>query len=108
MKFVNLTPHNVRVVDDQGNLVAEFSPSGALARVASKSETVAVEEGIVLSATVFGEVSGVPAPENDTMYIVSLLVRSALPARTDLVSPDGLVRDAAGQPVGCKGFSVNR
>ena len=63
--------------------------------------------GIALSRVTFGEVTGLPDPVEGTLYIVSALVRSALPARTDLASPGDLVRDAAGAVIGCKGLIVN-
>ena len=40
------------------------------------------------------------------ILIVSTLVKNASPDRKDLVSPGELIRNEAGQPVGCKGFCV--
>ncbi len=104
--IVNLTPHSINAKGANGTL-REFEPSGEVARVAT-SPTVAGEvEGIALHRVEFGEVIGLPEPAADTIFIVSALVRGAVPHRTDVVSPGSLLRDEAGQPVGCDGFAVN-
>ena len=56
---------------------------------------------VPLTRTTFGEVQGLPDPADDTLYVVSRLVISAVPDRTDLVSPDGAVRDDQGRIIGC-------
>jgi hypothetical protein len=38
------------------------------------------------------------------VYIVSRLIRTALPERGDLASPYGLVRDAEGRAIGAEGL----
>jgi hypothetical protein len=38
-------------------------------------------------------------------YIVSRIVAEALPERTDLLFPDGIIRDADGTPIGCTGLA---
>mgnify|MGYP001598752857 FL=1 len=63
--------------------------------------------GIPLFVTVGGDVTGLPEPVAGTIYIVSLLVRQAVPHRLDVLSPGQLVRDSAGQPVGCIGLDAN-
>lgn len=56
----------------------------------------------------YGDVEGVPEKNNRDVYIVSLLVKQALPDRTDLYgvdsSPEGAVRDANGGIIGVKGL----
>ena len=58
--------------------------------------------GISVTRTVFGEPVGLPEPEVGTCYIVSQLVKNALPERDDLVVPAEVVRDADGNIIGCK------
>lgn len=48
----------------------------------------------------YSEVSGLPDPEPDVLFVVSQLVVAACPDRTDLAYPAGLVRDDAGTVVG--------
>lgn len=78
MKIVNLTPHIVRL-----NSGKEFPPSGTVCRVSSFYKET--EPGFF--RVNFGEVIGIPEPEPETRYIVSGLVMSALPERTDLIAP---------------------
>ena len=54
----------------------------------------------------YGQVSGLPGPEDDVIYLVSQLVVLALPGRTDLAYPHGLRRDAAGTITGFSDLAV--
>lgn len=107
MRFQNLTPHVLNILDEEGEQVLAL-PSEGVARCAVAQRVVEEHDGVVLFAQEFGEVEGLPEPEEGTIYVVSLLVRQAVPHRRDLASPGQLVRDEAGQPVGCKGLAVNR
>ena len=80
MRFVNLTPHDIVLNDGR------VFPSEGTARVSS-THTAFDENGIC--SVSFGEVEGLPAPEEDTIYIVSAMVaaRAAAAGRTDVVSP---------------------
>ena len=114
MKIVNLTPHTLTVVDDSGNTVLSVAPSGNVARVTTQQTVVGNVAGIDIVRTVFGDVDGLPAPQPDTVYVVSTLVLQALKAngvdRDDVVAPDtspaSVVRNADGQIVGVKRFQV--
>ncbi len=53
----------------------------------------------------FGEVTNLPEASDGTLLIVSRVVADASPARHDLVVPDQLVRNDAGQVVGAKSLS---
>jgi len=48
-----------------------------------------------------------PQSEENTFYIVSVLIRQAFPERKDLVSPGKLVRNNSGEVIGCENFIVN-
>ena len=99
--FINLTPHVINVVDK-----ADFSPSGTVARVATTSTIVDVVNGIDILDTTFGDVVDLPAPVKGTMFIVSRLVKSAVPNRTDCVTPGALVRDEDGNIIGCSSLTL--
>lgn len=107
MKIVNLTPHAINCVDRQGNPLATYPASGQVARVESDLTEAGSLGQVGLFRQTLGEVTDLPEQEPETIFIVSGMVRSALPARTDLASPGDLVRDAEGRPVGCKGLVVN-
>jgi len=107
--FENLTPHIVRIFGQEGDEpVLTIPPSGEVARCSVESEQVGEKGGVSLFATTFGQVEGLPAPQPDTVYIVSMLVRSAVSERTDVASPGELIRDDEGRPMGCRGLNVNR
>jgi len=56
----------------------------------------------------FGDIVDLPAPQNDTVYVVSAIVLSAAKeqGRTDVVAPDtsNAVRNDAGHIVSVPGF----
>ena len=108
MKIVNLTPHQLMVFDAAGeSLLATIEPTAPAARCSTKSETAGQVNGLPLFTTSYGEVADLPEQQADTMLVVSLVVRQACPDRKDLASPGELLRDANGQPRGCKGLAVN-
>jgi hypothetical protein len=106
MTLVNLTPHAVNLILANGEAMT-LAPSGVLARCATTTVAAGEVGGVPLSRTTFGDVVGLPEPTEGTMFVVSALVRSAVPHRTDVASPGDLVRDAGGNVVGCKGLVVN-
>lgn len=79
MKYVNLTPHTI--VLNNG----DSFPSMGVARVSS---TFSNFDGNLICHVQYGDVQGLPAPADDTIYIVSAMVLSALNgARKDVVAP---------------------
>jgi hypothetical protein len=102
MKFINLTHHVINEVTTG----VTFQPSGTVARVSSfVEETGEMVNGIKFFKTSFGEVTGLPEPQEDVIYIVSGMVLDTLGgSRPDVVAPCVLTRNGAGQPIGCEGF----
>jgi translation initiation factor 2 gamma subunit (eIF-2gamma) len=92
MTYINLTPRVVAVATGAwranhpvpGWGLISIPPSGDVARCTATS--------------LVGEVVGLPDPIEGTIFIVSALVRLAVPHRTDVASPGpgDLVRDAGG------------
>ena len=107
-KLVNLTPHALNLFNATGTTqIITLAPDGRIARVAMKNDLVGEAVGVPLFAGGYGEIEGLPAPEEDTIFVVSLFVRQAAPDRKDLASPGELIRDEEGKPIGAKGLSVN-
>lgn len=106
MKIVNLTPHSINFVTAEGEPLMTVAPSGQLARVTAKTvntgEVTVGEVTLPVTGTTYGEVEGLPAPEEGTIYVVSSLVASRVPDRPDVFIPNESVRDSAGRIVGCK------
>lgn len=105
MAFVNLTPHAIVVVRNEGNITIQ--PSGQIARCAQKSESAGSFDGVPLVTSEFGPVEGLPEPVMGTVYVVSALVRAAVPNRRDVASPGDQVRDADGRVTGCRNLIIN-
>lgn len=109
MKVINLTPHAITfyLKNPEEHTMSELltvQPSGQVARVTAK--TVVIHEGlpglpIPVTTTAYGEVEGLPAPEEDTIYIVSSLVAQRCRDREDVFIPNESVRDKDGRIVGC-------
>lgn len=97
-KIVNLTPHVIRLIDG-----TEIESAG-LARVSSTHSDF--DSNGVCRVT-FGEIQGLPAPEEGTLYVVSALVAQAA-RRPDVVSPATghplAQRDEKGQVKAVPGF----
>ncbi len=120
MKYINLTPHEINVfgeeVDSNGVGTGKFSQvmtipaSGTIARVAVKPVYCFTDAktSVNFYRQEVGEVTGLPAKEDGVWLVVSAQVRLELPSRSDLVSPGELIRNAEGQPVGCKGLYINK
>lgn len=104
-RLVNLTPHEVVLVTPWGNV--HVPPSGSIARVESIPRPLFRLGGVVVNAESYGDVAGVPPEQPGRYYLVSALVRLALPNRTDLLSPGQLVRDEQGRVVGCQSLIGN-
>lgn len=110
-QIVNLTPHAVNIVDSNDSVAITIPASGNVARC---SQTISVIGSLTLnsvvipiSASSYGEVVDLPAPQDGVYYIVSRLVMSACPARQDLLVPNDLVRNDAGQVIGCRSLANN-
>lgn len=108
MTLLNLTPHAVVLHRDDGT-TETVRPSGTVARVSQVATRVGTVAGVPVVTTRPGPVTGLPAFEADdgAGYIVSALVRLALPDRIDLFSPADLVRDASGAVIGCRSLEAN-
>ena len=112
-KIINLTPHAITFVNDEGEARLTVEPSGTVARL--KAETVQTGEvdGIPVTETRYGAIEGLPAPsvvpadagaaESEmTIYIVSSLVAAQCGDRKDVFIPNESVRDDQGRIIGCK------
>jgi hypothetical protein len=118
--IVNLTPHEIVLVGEDGGVTLRIPPSGIVARVREEQTpaggitvlpggplTVASVEVPLIRRT-WGEIEGLPREQFRTVYIVSALVATAAWAqgRRDVVCPGELVRDSEGRVVGCKNLCV--
>lgn len=100
----NFTPHPISIYLD-GTVVREIPSEGSI-----RLDETAVEIGSADGFTVF-EVqrtsTALPTQESGVWLVVSDMVRSAFPERTDLLSPYGIVRDDSGRILGNESFAGN-
>lgn len=120
-KLVNLTPHDVNIYreDDLDKFRrVEFGrrPYCVIPPAVQPTARVITQERpvdslsvdgmeIPLNEKVMSHIQNLPAPVDDTFYIVSTIVALYAPHRTDLLVPSGNVRSRSGVIVGCTGFS---
>lgn len=97
----NFTPHPINILDSEGRELVTISPIGVVARLVAVTRRDTWIGDIPTSRTVFGEPEGLPKEDGD-YYIVSQLVKSAFPERTDLLVPAEVVRDENGRIIGCR------
>lgn len=103
MSVINKTPHQVHIVDENCQLVRTYEKGDSQIRLAVKTvQDTALVDGTPTSRTEFGEPEGLPEFVEGVFYIVSQLVKNALPNRTDLLVPAEVVRDEKGNILGCK------
>lgn len=101
-----MTPHPVHILGDD-NVIAVSPASGKQIRLKSSTVDAGFSvDGIRITKTVFGEPEGLPEYELGVFYIVSQLVKNALPEREDLLVPAEIVRDMDGNIIGCKSLGI--
>lgn len=91
--IINLTPHIIRVQTQ--NETIEFLPTNIPARMEVVQLDLGMINGISVRGSSYGNISDLPEPQENTIYIVSTLIAQRA-KRLDLVSPDtfnGVIRD---------------
>ena len=90
MNFVNLTPHEINIINEDTKITVPPSDRG-IARVEMTEVEGEPIEGVPVIHIEPGSISGLPAPEVDTIFIVSAIVAMAannFTYRPDVVAPD--------------------
>jgi hypothetical protein len=105
-KIINLTPHDIVIMGENGEKII-LSKDGTVARVTVNRKATESVNGIPIFTESYGDVVGLPNESEGVYWIVSALVRQAVPWRQDVLSPGELIRDEKGQPIGCKGVTGN-
>lgn len=104
--IINMTPHAINIVDANGLLLQVIPASGNTIRLTQQTVVCGAIDNVPVSKTVYGDAVGMPEQVDGTFYVVSQLVKTAFPGRTDLLVPAQLVRDANGNIVGCMSLGV--
>ena len=120
MTLINATPHSITLVSREGveqdskkqfiaeaeavEILREIPPSEILARVSMVNLPAGEIDGIPIESVIYGEIEGLPEPQEGLYYIVSGLVAAAATkiGRKDCLAPGALVRDKkTGVILGC-------
>ena len=96
----NYTPQDINMIDG-----ATFASQG-VARVSTETVNYTMIDNVQIVKVTFGQVQGLPEPSEGDFFIVSQIVKSALPNRSDLLVPAELVRDNEGRIIGCKSLAI--
>jgi hypothetical protein len=127
MTLINATPHSITLVSRRGveqdnrrqflaeaktvEILREIPPSGILARVSMVNLPAGEIDGIAIESVIYGEIEGLPEPQEGVFYIVSGLVANAATkiGRVDCLAPGALVRDKSnpGTILGCLFLQVS-
>ena len=116
MKFINLTPHEINICNDSGDIILKILPSGKQLRLQTKSVLVASLNGVPVYKTKFEldkeEVKEL-LKDQEAIYIVSTLLLQALKENgiegqfiAPNTNPEFVIRDAQGKIIGVKAFQV--
>lgn len=111
MTIINLTPHPINIIDEEGNIIKVFESAG-VARATQEDAEIGTLEGIPIIETEFGEPIGLPEYSQGTYYIVSAITAKAasLSGRNtrDLFLTGKTVRNSDGQIIGCQALARYR
>jgi len=114
MKVINLTPHAINMVDKETKeILITFPKSQNPARLPTSTVVISNLEiegvAIPITDTAFNYNIATNLPSNqesNKFYIVSRLILSAFPERSDLLVPNELVRDDSGNIIGCASLAI--
>ena len=107
MKVINLTPHDVCICDEYGNVIKTYKASGMVARVSHDWSEIDYVDGVPVVVRRNERFVDLPDYDLDTMYIVSNIVLDYAYDRLDLIAPVKQVK-VNGRVVGCRAFVGNR
>lgn len=100
-KIINATPHSVYLLNHDHSILRMFPKSNGMIRVKETVKELPNIDGVPVCSTTWKETDDVPEFVEGTYYIVSQLVKNALPKRKDFLTPKGAVRDNKGNLLGC-------
>jgi len=104
MKFMNLTPHPITIVEGEQSTM--YPVDGPVPRLAVEREVLGQINGIGIVRSTMGEPTGLPEPQDGVILIVSALVAEhpSVAWRSDLAYPGEAIRDSDGKIAGAKGL----
>ena len=105
-KIINKTPHAVYILNEDGTVLRVFPKSNGMIRVKENVTNMPNIDGIPICSTRWSKTVDVPKYVEGIYYIVSQLVKNAMPKRKDFLTPKGAVRDDKGNVIGCTHLDI--
>jgi len=107
-KLINATPRNINICDKNGTCIRTIEKTNICVRCPEQIEIVGMVDGIELITKKFVGIDGLPSETHGVAYIASLPVAQAgkVLGRKDLYIPGAIVRNDAGQIVGCMNLAI--
>ena len=107
MVLHNYTPHPITLMLDEIGINTIVIPNDGLARcdtVEVETAPLVLQNGVKIPTKMkyFGEVKGLPEPQKEVGFIVSMAVANACPHRHDLYVPGDVLRNTDGSIIGCR------
>lgn len=104
--WVNLTPHAIHFVDENGTELFSVPASGMVARVNLWTEVIGNVNGVPFTRIVYGDVMGLPEPKLGVLYLVSSMILDNVHDRNDIYAPAQLYKDeVTGRIIGARSVS---
>jgi hypothetical protein len=106
MEIINLTPHEVVIMDNNKEIILKLPKCPNPPRLSERREVVGIVNNTLINRVTFSvEGDYLPPQKEGTYYVVSRLIAEAI-KREDLLIPDEAVRDEEGRIIGCKSFAI--
>jgi hypothetical protein len=108
IKFINLTPHPVNIVNPETEEITHTFQSEGSVRVGTEMKDT---DNPLIKTVNYTELNGLPQPQDGVVYILSTIAYDAAKAqgRTDICFPTGrMFRDKKGQIKGVECLGVKR
>lgn len=106
--IINLTPHEIGFCKDGDtergydyDVVKIIPPCGLVAWLTGENNWVGEVDGIPIFKAAYEKIEGLPEPRDGVVYVVSTLVKQQCRDRKDVLVPTNLIRDSAGNIIGC-------
>ena len=103
--LVNMTPHPITILNEDGEVEKEIPSSGIVPRVQYQRTLVEEVEEVKVWQQSQAEITDLPDFQEGVFVIVSKMVAEAA-KRHDLIVPTDMVRNDDGVVLGCQGFTV--
>lgn len=104
MDIINLTVHDITIIKNEKTEI--IPPSGVVARCETQEVLIGKVNGVDVYKINYGNVTGLPAANKNTVYVTSALVAQAVKQiRNDVLIPNDFVRDKKGVIIGCKSLA---